>query len=390
MQGLNTENTNMMNNGASGQSVVSLMKMEQDREIAKVNSDMQSNRSVVLARLQQTGEIQRLSDELSVDNPQTIVEFGKHAADELSKTSDMVLRHYDLSVVNKTGQMMGMLSNLMDKIDIKEIQAAPEKKKGLLGIFKQSLENRLNAFVSKYNTIGGEIEKICVELKTFQNQIEVSNRDLDVLYDASIDNYKQLVAYIAAGEHALDEIDKFKSQLDREIEAGDREKLMVKQEVEQAENLLQQRLQDLRASESIALQSLPILKSMEYGNYNLSRKINTAFLVTLPAFKSAIAQAVIAKQQMVQAQALKALDDKTNEMIMRNAQTAADQMKLTAELAGSQSIKMETIEKSWETIMNGIRDTKQLNDELAKQRELDKARLNQINNQSSNIVAIGN
>ena len=208
MQGLNTENQTPMSGGQEP-SVVSLMKMEQSQEVARVNNDMQSNRSVVLARLRESGEIQRLSDELSVNNPQTIVEFGKHAADELSKTSDMVLRHYDLSVVNQTGQMMGLLSNLMDKIDIKEIQAQPEKKKGLLGLFKQSLENQLNAFVNKYNTIGGEIEKICVQLKTFQSQIEVSNRDLDVLYDSSLDNYRQLVAYIAAGDHALEEITQF-------------------------------------------------------------------------------------------------------------------------------------------------------------------------------------
>lgn len=54
-------------------------------------------------------------------------------------------------------------------------------------------------------------------------------------------------------------------------------------------------------------------------------------------------------------------------------------MRLTAQLSGSSAIKIETIEQSWQTIMDGIKDTKTIQAELARQREQDKEKLEEIN-----------
>ena len=61
------------------------------------------------------------------------------------------------------------------------------------------------------------------------------------------------------------------------------------------------------------------------------------------------------------------------------AQNAANNMRLTSQLAGSSSIKVETIEQSWQTIMDGIKDTQAIQVELAKQRQQDKARIEEVN-----------
>ena len=43
---------------------------------------------------------------------------------------------------------------------------------------------------------------------------------------------------------------------------------------------LEQRTQDLRMAENVAMQSIPIIKTMEFSNMNLVRKINSAFILT--------------------------------------------------------------------------------------------------------------
>ena len=48
------------------------------------------------------------------------------------------------------------------------------------------------------------------------------------------------------------------------------------------------------------MQSIPMIKTMEFSNYNLVRKINSAFIVTLPVFKQALAQAILLKRQRIQ------------------------------------------------------------------------------------------
>lgn len=108
--------------------------------------------------------------------------------------------------------------------------------------------------------------------------------------------------------------------------------------------MLEQRTQDLRTAENVAMQSIPMIKTMEFSNYNLVRKINSAFIVTLPVFKQALAQAILLKRQKIQAESIAELDKKTNEMLLKNAQNTVDVSKMTAKMASGSSIQIETLE----------------------------------------------
>ncbi|MDE6102791.1 MAG: toxic anion resistance protein, partial [Ruminococcus sp.] len=150
------------------------------------------------------------------------------------------------------------------------------------------------------------------------------------------------------------------------------------QNLEQALMMLEQRTQDLRTAESIAMQSVPMIKMMAFSNMNLVRKINSAFIVTLPVFKQALAQAMMLKRQKIQADAISALDEKTNEMLIKNAQNTVEQSKMIARMASGSSIKIETLEKSWQTIMNGIDETRQIQEDARRQRKDDQIKLEAI------------
>ena len=117
---------------------------------------------------------------------------------------------------------------------------------------------------------------------------------------------------------------------------------------------------------------------MAFSNMNLVRKINSAFIVTLPVFKQSLAQAVMLKRQKIQADALSELDKKTNEMLIKNARNTVEQSKMTAKLASGSSVKIETLETTWRTIMNGIDETKNIQETARKQRIDDAARLENI------------
>ena len=111
---------------------------------------------------------------------------------------------------------------------------------------------------------------------------------------------------------------------------------------------------------------------------NLVRKINSAFIVTLPVFKQALAQAIMFKRQKIQAESMSELDKKTNEMLIKNAKNTVEQSKMTAKLASGSSIKIDTLEKTWRTIVNGIDETRAIQENARKQRIDDAARLDQI------------
>jgi uncharacterized protein YaaN involved in tellurite resistance len=242
-----------------------------------------------------------------------------------------------------------------------------------------NLRKQLDKILAKYHTMGDEVDKIFVQLKQYEVEIKQSNRKLDDMFKANVNFYHELVKYILAGEQGCREIEAYIAQRTQDMqESGDNSIQFEIQSLNQALMMLEQRTQDLRTAESVAMQSIPMIKTMEFSNMNLVRKINSAFIVTLPVFKQALAQAIMLKRQRIQAEAMSALDEKTNEMLIKNAHNTAEQAKMTARLASGSSIKIETLETTWRTIVNGIEETKQIQENARKQRIDDQVKLETI------------
>ncbi len=337
--------------------------------------DIVADRQQMNAELVNSPEVDALVSNIEVDNLETIVSFGAEAAEEISKASDVVLNSMTMSQMDDSAEMLNTLAKIMSKFDIEEIKEDP----GLLGRIFNNAKKQLDKILSKYHTMGDEVDKIYVQLKSYESEIKQANRKLDDMFNANVNYYHELVKYILAGEQGCREIEAYIAQREADMQAtGDNSIQFELQSLQQALMMLEQRTQDLRTAENVAMQSLPMIKTMAFTNMNLVRKINSAFIITLPVFKQALAQAIMLKRQKLQADAMSVLDEKTNEMLLRNAQNTAEQSKMAARLTSGSSIKIETLEKSWRTIVNGIDETRQIQENAKKQRIDDKARLESI------------
>ena len=336
-----------------------------------VATDAQKTREVYI----NTEEVDKLVSKIELNNLESIVYFGSDVTNEIAKASDSVLNSMSISQINDTGKMMKALSKIMDEFDIEEIKDEP----GFFGRLFGNAKKQLEKILDKYHTMGDEIDKIYVQLRGYESEITQSNRKLNDMFDANVEFYHELIKYILAGEQACKELQDYIAKRQADLEAtGDNSIQFELTTLNQALMMLEQRVQDLRTAESIAMQSIPMIKTMEFSNYNLVRKINSAFIVTLPVFKQALSQAIILKRQKIQAQAMAELDEKTNEMLIKNATNTVETSKMTAQLASGSSIKIETLEKTWETITNGIEETNRIQEEARRTREEDKVRLEQI------------
>ena len=340
--------------------------------------DITADRKQMTQALAKSPEVDALLNSIEVDNPDTIVTFGAEAAEEISKASDIVLNSVSMSQLDDSSEMLNTLTKVMSKFDIEEIKEKP----GLFGNLFGGLRKQLDKILAKYNTMGGEIDKIYVQLKQYESEIKQANRRLDQMFEANVGYYHALVKYILAGELGCQQIRNYIQQRENDMAAtGDNSIQFELTNLNAALMILEQRTQDLRTAEAVAMQSIPMIKTMEFSNLNLVRKINSAFIITLPVFKQALAQAVMLKRQRLQAESMAALDAKTNEMLIKNAKNTVEQSKLTAQLASGSSIKVETLETTWRTIMNGIDETKAIQDNARKQREDDKKRLEVLKNE---------
>lgn len=337
--------------------------------------DIVADRQQMNETLTNSEEVDALVSTIEVNNLETIVSFGAEAAEEIAKASDVVLNSMSMSQLDESSEMLESLSKIMSKFDPSELQ----ENKGLFNKLFGNMKKQLEKILDKYHTMGEEVDKIYVQLREYEGEIKQSNRKLEQMFDANVDYYHQLVKYILAGEQGCRELEAYIAQRQADFEAtGDNSIQLELAGLNNALMMLEQRTQDLRVAENIAIQSIPMIKTMAYSNMNLVRKINSAFIVTLPVFKQGLAQAVMLKRQKIQAEALSELDKKTNEMLIKNAKNTVEQSKMTARLASGSSVKIKTLETTWRTIVNGIEETQNIQKEARKQRIDDAARLENI------------
>lgn len=363
------------------ESKISLAKVDEVKQSCALDDIRESYRQEIIA----SGKVDELTSLISLDDSTSILEFGKEPAAEMAKVADQVLAKYDPANVNGTSELVDALLAVMKKVDLSELEGAKDLlakqvKKSLFDRFKKSAQEKLDALVGKYRALGGDMEKICQQLTVYEQQIKNSNADIAKMYDQAIENYKNLTAYIIAGEQACKEIEEYRDSKKAEFEkSGNPDDQFALQNVNQALTLMEQRVADLRSAEAIALQSIPIFKIQEYTNANLARKINSAFIVTVPAFKTALVNSVISKQQAIQAQGLSVLDEATSMLIRKNAENAVSQLQASQKLANSSTVKADDIEYAWNTIMTGIQQYKDMEESYRQIRKDEAKRIEDAN-----------
>ena len=353
-----------------------VMEVQEVQEMQAVQEyDIAADREKMNQQLVNSAEVDALASQIEVYNMESIVSFGASAAEEISKASDIVLNSMNMAQIDESRVMLDTLAKIMSKFDIEEIK----EKHGLFGKLFGNLRKQLEKILAKYHTMGEEVDKIYVQLKRYEGEIKQSNRKLEQMFEANVNYYHELVKYILAGEQGCKEIEAYIAQRREDMaQTGDNSIEFEIQSLNQSLILLEQRTQDLRIAENVAMQSIPMMKTMAFSNMNLVRKINSAFIITLPVFKQALAQAIMLKRQRLQAEAMAALDEKTNEMLMKNARNTVEQAKMTTRLATGSSIQIETLENTWRTIVNGIEETRQIQENAKKKREEDQVRLEAI------------
>lgn len=343
---------------------------------SEVNLEKETNE--ISMNIKNSPEVLAIAKDLDVKNVDCVMNFGQETATEVSRFADQILHSIETTKVEDSGTLLIQLNNIMDKFDIKDF--SEEKKKGFFAKLFKKAQDSIDALFKKYHTMGSEIDKVYVELKKYESEINVSNKNLEEMFNKNMNYYEALEKYIAAGNLV---VENFKTQIIPELEAKaqtstDQLDQINLSNANQVLEMLEQRVYDLELAKNVSLQTMPQIKLIQKGNYNLVRKINSAFIVTIPVFKQCLTQAITLKRQAVQAKAMAALDEKTNELLLRNAENTALQSKLTAKLASGSSIQIDTLEKTWQTIVQGIEETKQIEEDAKRQREDGTRRLHEL------------
>lgn len=230
MNNNNYSNFNMNQNQTNG-NLMNMNNMQNNMDIMNNNSmvsdDLIFNQmDEYKTHLRSLKEVQDLTSEVNVENPNSILQFGQRASEGISKVSDELLNSMKAVKTEEATEMLSSLTRIMDKFDVKELQNqdGKEGKISFFGKMFKKVQTSVADLFQKYDTMGIEVEKVYVILRKYEGEIRESNNRLKRLFDGNVEYYKLLEKYIVAGELAIEEIDNYINQYNLATNINEEEK----------------------------------------------------------------------------------------------------------------------------------------------------------------------
>lgn len=326
--------------------------------------------------LKQEPQVLALAEKIDAKNQIAVLEFGKDTATAISKFSDRMLATIRTSKLEKSSALINNLNRVMDRFEPQDFKE--EKKGGFLSRLFGKGKEQLEKILSKYDTMNKEVDAIYNEITKYELEMKKNTMELEQLYDQNLHYFQSLSEHVAAIEVKVEELKPHLAGLEIRANEGDQEAIMELESLNRSIELLEQRRYDLEMAQQVSFQSAPQIRLMQQGNNHLIGKINSAFVTTIPIFKQGLIHAVTIQRQRLVNDSMQELDKRTNEMLIKNAENIRQNSVNIARSAGNPSIKIETIETTWQTIMSGIEETKQIQAETIRNREEGRKRIEKL------------
>lgn len=226
-------------------------------------------------------------------------------------------------------------------------------------------------FVQGYETVRDQIDMTTNELERHKSQLMTDIVSLDKLYDANLDYFRSLELYIKAGEEKLQHIESDDiPEYEAKTTDGDMLAIQNLKDLRNFRDDLERRVQDLRLSRQVSMQSLPSIRLVQENDKSLINKITSTLVNTVPLWKNQLAQTVTIFRSHSAAKAIKGATDLSNELLEKNAQGLREANKEVREQMERGIFDIGSIKKANDTLIATLNDSLKIADDGKKARDL--------------------
>lgn len=304
--------------------------------------------------------------------------FGGSVVDQNTQAAMKVLDSVQTKQTSELGKQLTTLS-----LALKDVPDAHKNQNFLSKLFHK-VKMSTYQLQTEYQKAGTTINNIADELKKKADTLNTNNNDMRDMYHDRIKYYQSLNDYIAAGEvkqqHLLEmDIPRAKMAMDGKTgqERFDAE-LKYKQLVNY-QNRLSKRVYDLRSAQTLAYQQIQQLQMMAASNIKLIDTIHTSISMAIPVWYEQATMYLFAESQKEANDANQLVVDATNKMIEQNGMQITKQMIDITKASENPVIKPEVLEKNYQNILNGIKNSQAIIDSSEKNREANRKKLIKMN-----------
>ena len=312
-------------------------------------------------------KVTKAANELNVKDRTSVIYFGSGAQEKLDEISNRMIDGVQNKDLGKAGESLNKIVAAIRGFDLDELN--PNKKlawwKKIFGCTKPMVK-----FIQGYEEVRDQIDMTTNELERHKSQLMTDIVSLDKLYEANLEYFRNLELYIKAGEQKLLEIEEKEIPLYEEKARG-KEMIAIQnlKEVRGFRDDLERRVQDLRLSRQVAMQSLPSIRLVQENDKSLINKITSTLVNTVPLWRNQLAQTVTIFRSHDAAKAIKGATDLSNELLEKNAEGLREANQEVRQQMERGIFDIESIKKANATLIATLNDSLKIADEGKKARD---------------------
>ena len=299
------------------------------------------------------------SEKIDLKDSGIVLQYGSAAQKKVSEFADSALEGVKTKDLGEVGNM---ITNLVT--ELRGFSVESTEKKGLFGKVKKKI-NDFTTLKAKYDSAEANVNKIVGVLEGHQNTLQKDIVMLDKMYDSNLDYFKELTMYIIAGKKKLEkEKNTTLVALQKKAqESGLAEDAQAANDFAALCDRFDKKLYDLELTRTISMQMAPQIRLVQNSDTLMVEKIQSTINNTIPLWKNqmVLALGVAHSQQAMQAQ--REVNELTNELIKKNAETLKTGSIEIAKESERGLIDMETVRYSNEQLIESLDEVIRIQEE---------------------------
>jgi len=321
--------------------------------------------------------VTNFSQQIDVTNASLVLQYGAAAQKHIADFSTSALN----GVRNKDmGNIGNMLSSLT--VELQGFNFDEEEKRGLRGIFRKA-QSRFAYLKAQYEKAEVNVNQIVTALEGHQLTLMKDISMLDKMYELNIGYFKELTMYILAGKKRLQDVqeNELVALQHKASMSGLPEDAQAANDLANLCNRFEKKIHDLELTRMISIQMSPQIRMIQNNDALMLEKIQTSIVSTIPLWKSqmVLAMSLHNSQQAMQAQ--RAVNETTNELLRRNAETLKMGTLEIAKESEQGIVDLETLKLTNQSLIDTLDEVREIQTEGTKRRHEASLELSKIENE---------
>ncbi len=307
--------------------------------------------------------VDQFASEIDISNVDQIVKYGSAAQRNISDFSVSVLKKVKTLDLGEVGESLKELTVALDAT------VEPEKK-GIFGLFQRG-KRAVGSIMANYAKAETNVDKVERDLQKHQVVLTQDISMYQQMYELNMEYYKQLTMYIIAGKKALQAARNGKlTELRQRAEATEKqEDVQAYRDFEDQCARFEKKLSDLEITRVISMQSAPQVRLLQNNDREMLDKIQSSLSNTIPLWRNQLVISLGLEHSRRAIEAQQTLSDKTNELLVKNAEALHTSATETAKAAERPIVDMDTLRRCNKELIASIKEVVRIHEQGTIQRQ---------------------